>query len=141
MSHDPKAIRALAIAIIKNDQNQILVSPGYDKIKNEYFYRLLGGGVDFGEKSLDALKREFREELETELTNCCLLGITENIFSYDDQPGHEICFIYTADFADSRNYQKQEFAILDSDHEGTAIWLDNKEIGSSQVYPDVSAWL
>jgi len=141
MSHDPKAIRALALAIIKNDQNQILVSPGYDKVKNEHFFRLLGGGIDLGEYSLEALKREFKEELNADLTNCCLLGVLENIFTFDGLIGHEICSIYAADFADLKMYEQSEFKILDSKDAGAAIWLDAKEIKNSRIYPDISTWM
>jgi ADP-ribose pyrophosphatase YjhB (NUDIX family) len=141
MALNSEGIRAMALAIIKNEKNQILVSPGYDKIKNESFYRLLGGGVDFKEYSEDALKREFQEELNAELTNCKLLGVVENIFTYDGLTGHEICFIYSADFVDAKMYEQSEFKIIDSKDEGRVIWLDETEIKNSKIYPDVSAWL
>ena len=57
-----KEIRPVVIGIARND-NKILVSEGYDKVKNQIFYRCLGGGIEFLEKSQDALKREFKEEL------------------------------------------------------------------------------
>jgi 8-oxo-dGTP pyrophosphatase MutT (NUDIX family) len=120
-------MRGLAVVVIKNG-NKTLVSPGYDKIKDKSFYRLLGGGIDFGETSLAAIKREIKEELNVELENYKLLTITENIFTYNGDSGHEICFIYRADFKDKLNYEKKEFSILDSDHDGKVIWLDlNKE--------------
>ena len=40
-----------------------MVSEGYDKIKNQTFYRCLGGGIGFLETSQEALKREYKEEL------------------------------------------------------------------------------
>lgn len=141
MPLNSEAIRGMALAIIKNDQGHILVSPGHDKIKNENFYRLLGGGVDFGETSEAALKREFLEELNAELTNCKLLGVVENIFTYDGLTGHEICFIYSADFADLKMYEQLEFQIIDSEDEGKVIWLDLEKKGGDPIYPDISAWL
>ena len=141
MPLNSEAIRAMALGIIKNDKNQILVSPGYDKIKNEHFYRLLGGGVDFGETSEVALKREFMEELNIELTNCKLLDVVENIFTFDGLTGHEICFIYLADFVDKKMYEQSEFKIIDSEDEGRVIWLDLSQKGDDPIYPDVSAWL
>ena len=141
MGLNSEAIRGMALAIIKNDQGHILVSPGHDKIKNENFYRLLGGGIDFGETSEAALKREFREELDAELTNCKLLGVAENIFTYDGLTGHEICFIYSADFVDKKMYEQSEFKIIDSKDEGKVIWLDLNKKGSDPIYPDISTWL
>lgn len=141
MPYNSEAIRPLALAIIKNRKNQILVSPGYDKIKGETFYRLLGGGVDFGESSLQALNREFKEELNVELKNCRLLRVLENIFFYNGKPGHEVVFIYEADFVDASNYEIANFFILNSNEEGRAIWLDLNDIAGKIVYPDISAWL
>jgi ADP-ribose pyrophosphatase YjhB (NUDIX family) len=141
MGLNSEGIRAMALAIIKNDKGEVLVSPGLDKIKNEHFYRLLGGGVDFGETSEAALKREFQEELNAELTNCQLLGVVENIFTYDGLTGHEICFIYSADFVDAKMYEQSEFKIIDSQDEGKVIWLDLNKKGDDLIYPDVSAWL
>jgi len=41
----------------------------------------MGGGVDFGETSRDALQREFQEEIQAELTNIRHLGCLENLFT------------------------------------------------------------
>ena len=51
-----------------------------DTVKGSAFARPLGGGIDFGETSQDAIVREIREELGAELTDARLLGIVENIF-------------------------------------------------------------
>jgi len=120
-------IRALALVVIKKD-NKVLVCPGFDKIKNQDFFRLIGGGIDFGENSLNALKREIKEELDVELVNYKLVKVLENIFIYDGNNGHEICFVYEADFKDASNYEKQSFPILDSSNGMTAVWVElNKE--------------
>ncbi len=128
-------IRGLSIAIIKNN-GRILVSPGYDKVKNERFFRLIGGGIEFGESSLEALKREMKEELDAELINYKLVATLENIFTFNGEPGHEICFIYEADFKDPANYEIEEFMILDSQEEGRAIWLDITGAKDKNIFPD-----
>ncbi len=56
-------IRALVLGLIRKG-DRILVAEGYDSVKQEFFYRSLGGGVEFGETSLEALKREFQEEIQ-----------------------------------------------------------------------------
>ena len=62
-----KEIRPLALGIaVKN--NKLLVSEGFDNIKKETFYRCLGGGIEFLEKSEVALKREFLEEININIT-------------------------------------------------------------------------
>lgn len=128
-------IRPIVIAVIKN-KGRILVSPGYDKIKKLSFYRLLGGGIDFGESAIDALNREFKEELDAEIINCKLLNVRENIFIYNGDPYHEICFIYEADFTDPSLYEKEEFKILDSQEDGTVIWLDISDLKDKNIFPD-----
>jgi len=50
----------------------------------------MGGGVDFGETSRDALQREFQEEIQAELTNIRHLGCLENLCNFNGQQGHEI---------------------------------------------------
>ncbi len=66
-----KEIRPIVLGIARNG-NKILVSEGYDKIKDQKFYRCLGGGIEFLETSQEALKREYKEEL----------GIDVNIDNY-----------------------------------------------------------
>ena len=55
-------IRALVICIFQKDDS-ILVAEGYDPVKGENFYRPIGGGIEYGEKSTEALMREVREKL------------------------------------------------------------------------------
>ena len=49
-----KEIRPIVLGIVKRN-NKILVSKGYDKKKNQTFYRCLGGGIEFLETSEEAL--------------------------------------------------------------------------------------
>lgn len=131
----PSSIRPIAVVIIKKG-DLILASSGHDNIKNEDFYRLLGGGIEMGETSQEALKREIKEELDAELKNIKLLEVVENIFTFNGQPGHEICFVYQAEFSDQALYQKQIFNILDSQLGHTATWVPVDE--SSRIYPGVA---
>ena len=41
-------IRVLALGLIR-DSDRLFISQGYDSIKKETFYRVMGGGVDFVE--------------------------------------------------------------------------------------------
>ncbi|MCA9941424.1 MAG: NUDIX domain-containing protein, partial [Anaerolineales bacterium] len=58
-------IRPLVICLFRH-KNHILVMEGYDPVKQQTFYRPLGGGIEFGEHSAIALRRELREELGAE---------------------------------------------------------------------------
>jgi ADP-ribose pyrophosphatase YjhB (NUDIX family) len=128
-------IRPIAIAIIKN-KGRVLVSPGYDNVKNQDFYRLLGGGIDFGETAIDALRREFKEELDAEITNCRLITVSENIFNFNGEPYHEICFIYEADFKDPAMYLRDDLKILDSSDGDKVVWLDIESNKDKNIFPE-----
>jgi 8-oxo-dGTP pyrophosphatase MutT (NUDIX family) len=130
-------VRVTSFAIINNN-GKTLVSPGYDKVKDSHFYRLIGGGIEFGETSLEALKRELMEELGTELTDCKLLDVNENIFTYNGGNGHEVCFIYEASFTDKSNYKKISFPVIDAP-EWTAVWVDINKENINKIKPEVAA--
>ena len=71
-----KEIRPIVLGLAIKD-NKLLVSEGFDNIKNQTFYRCLGGGIEFLEKSTDALKREFQEEINIDIVIKDFLGISE----------------------------------------------------------------
>lgn len=134
MSTEYNKVRVTSFAVI-NHNGKTLVSPGYDRIKDSHFYRLIGGGVEFGETSLEALKRELMEELGAELIDCKLLDVTENIFTYNGGQGHEVCFIYEAGFVNQANYEKDNIQVLDAP-ECTAIWVDINEENIGKIKPE-----
>ncbi|MBS6252025.1 MAG: NUDIX domain-containing protein [Clostridium sp.] len=130
-----KEIRPIVLGIVKRD-DKILVSKGYDKIKNEIFYRSIGGGIEFLENSKDALKREFKEELNIDINVGDFLGISENIFTYNGRNAHELILFYNVDISDS-NY-KEKYHIIDDNCETDAMWINidkfiNKEL---KIYPE-----
>lgn len=125
------AIRPLALAIIKN-KNKILVCQGYDGYK---FYRLPGGGIEFGETGVETLKREIKEEFDADIENIKYLSTLENMFSYRGQKGHEICLVYLAELKGNRLLDKKEITVLD-DEENIAVWAEIKELKKAILYPD-----
>jgi 8-oxo-dGTP pyrophosphatase MutT (NUDIX family) len=75
-------------------EGHVLVSDGVDRTTGERFHRLLGGGIEFGEHSAQALRREFREELDVTLDAVDLLGVLEDVFTYEGATGHQIAHVY-----------------------------------------------
>jgi 8-oxo-dGTP pyrophosphatase MutT (NUDIX family) len=130
--HKPGQIRLLALGLIR-DGNRIFISEGYDPVKQETFYRAMGGGVDFGETSRDALKREFQEEIQAELTNIKYLGCLENLYTFNGTPGHEIIQLYECDFADPKFYQLERSVFVEGDRQKTALWIDIEQFKSGQL--------
>ncbi len=129
-----KEIRPVVLGIVKKD-NKILVSEGYDKTKNEIFYRSIGGGIEFLENSKDALKREFKEELNIDINVGEFLGISENIFTYNGKNAHELILFYNVDI---NNFDyKEKYHIVDDNCENDAMWIDidNFINGELKIYP------
>jgi 8-oxo-dGTP pyrophosphatase MutT (NUDIX family) len=133
-----KRIRPLAVCVFRNG-NRIMLEESYDPTKDEVFYRPPGGGIHFGETSADALCREMEEEIGVVPKNPTVLGVLENLFVFDGEPGHEIVFVYDAEMPDPALYEQEEFRGYESDGEPIrAFWQDLNEIGpdTPPIYPD-----
>jgi 8-oxo-dGTP pyrophosphatase MutT (NUDIX family) len=121
--HKEGEIRVIALALIRNG-DKIFVSEGYDPVKQETFYRAMGGGVDFGETSFEAVKREFQEEIQAELKNIRYIGCLENLFTFNGKPGHEIIQLYECDFVEPKYYQLQRQEFTEGERKKIAVWVD-----------------
>ena len=137
MSIPAGKVRAVAICICRH-RGRILVFEGVDRVKQETFYRPLGGTIEFGERSEDAVRREFREEIGADLEDVRYLGTLENIFTCDGKPGHEIVLVYDGRLVDETLYQQESFG---GDEMGTpfkALWvsLNPEERRGTPLYPD-----
>lgn len=117
--------------------NEVLVLEGYDAIKEEIFYRFPGGGVEFWEKSIEALKREFAEELKAEILYAEYLCKIENLFTFEGEKKHEILLIYEVQLSNDF-YEKDEFILVENGAIGKVFWIDKKVFlnGSKKIYPE-----
>jgi len=130
--HKPGEIRVLALGIIR-DGDRLFISEGYDPAKQRKFYRAMGGGVDFGETSRDALQREFQEEIQAELTNIKYLGCIENLFTFNGKQGHEILQVYQCDFVDPKFYQLEQIVFAEGERKKTALWVEIDRFKSGEL--------
>lgn len=111
----------------------------FDETKPITGFRPLGGGIEPGETSRQAIVREMREELETEITEPKLLGVLENIFTLMGDPGHEVVFVYEAEFVDTALYDRE---FLDAREESgdpfRAIWRSLADFRERRIglYPN-----
>ena len=129
-------VRAIAICVFRN-ADRILVAEGFDELKNQKFYRPLGGTIEFGEYSDETIRRELKEEIQAEVSDLRYLGTLENIFTFNGENGHELVFVYDGKLTDKALYEKE---FLQGDELGTsfkAIWVDLRGIGpdSPPLYP------
>jgi len=135
MSH----IRPIAICLFSHNDN-ILVSEEYDPSKGKTFYRPLGGGIEFGEHSIDAVRRELMEEIGAEVKELVYLGTLENIYVFNGIPGHEIVQVYDGALVDPGLYEQAVMSGYEAEVNlpMKVLWksLDEFGPGKSILYPD-----
>ncbi len=87
------SIRNISVGLPTKD-GHVLLPESFDQTRCLRFQRAVGGGIEFGETAVQALRREFREELDVALDEVRLLGVLENLFEYEGQPGHEYVHVF-----------------------------------------------
>jgi ADP-ribose pyrophosphatase YjhB (NUDIX family) len=131
-------IRPIAICVFRRDDGAILVAPGFDSVKQQRFYRPLGGEIEFGERAEAAVRREIREELGAEIEDLRLLSVNENIFTYLGADGHELVWTFEARLADPSLYERDVVIADEGGSKFEAHWvpLDLFVRGEAPLYPD-----
>jgi ADP-ribose pyrophosphatase YjhB (NUDIX family) len=116
---------------------RLLAIADFDPTKQRAFWVPVGGRVEFGETSTEAIVREVREELSMEITDLRFLGVLENIFEFDGDDGHEIVFVYDARFADSSAYDQPELNGMEGEKPFAAHWIDPSDPANGwPLYPE-----
>ncbi len=130
-------IRSTAIAVLLWREH--LLAAHYPNF-GESFYRPVGGGIEFGERAEDAVRREFLEELGREIEVVERLGVAENIFELDGERGHQVMFEFIARWPDGQ--EPADLApLLGSEENGELVdarWLPLERVfaGAYTLYPD-----
>ncbi len=129
-------VRVKAVCLFLHN-GRVLAIDSVDPTKQQRFWVPVGGRVEFGETSHDAIVREVREELGAEIADLHLLGVVENLFTFDGEPGHEIIFVYDARFADAGMYESAQIRGIEGSVEFTAHWIHPlSPEGERPIYPE-----
>ena len=104
---EPGRIRAKVVCAFL-DGGRILAYPIQDRLTGVELWRTYGGGMEFGETSVEALRREMREEIGCEIESPVLLGVLEGAFVWNGVAEHEICFVYDARLCDASLYARDD---------------------------------
>jgi ADP-ribose pyrophosphatase YjhB (NUDIX family) len=132
---DQNAQVVKAMAVIKRPRDGALLVSEHTDPAAVPFHRPLGGHVEYGEYALEAVHREFLEEIGQRLTGVRLLGVLENIFQWNGAAAHEVVFMFAADLADPAAYEITEQGILDdADGRSRVIWRE-PDATSPPLYP------
>lgn len=130
----PSDIRVVALGAVFRD-DELLVYESEDPQTGEPFYRLLGGGVEFGEHSREALVREFDEELGVVFAEPELVGTFERVFTFAGETGHEVWRVYEGDIVEAWPYERDSFTFVepDLDLEILARWVPVEQLSAAET--------
>lgn len=132
----PPRIRPLAICLFTRG-DRLLVVEGFDPGKQEYFFRPIGGGIEFGEWAAETIAREVMEELGAHVRDVRYLFTLENIFVFNHTPGHEIVLVYDGVFADETLYAREYLEGNEAKETFRAVWKTVSELrqDARPLYP------
>lgn len=135
---DRSHIRVKAFAVLRNAAGtHHLVMRWHDATKGEDFHRLLGGGVELGERSEAAVVREIAEELGATLLEPTLMGVLENIFEFAGERGHEVVFVYAGRLAEGDHVPPEGGTYADNGVPMRVEWRPLDDAGIDvPLYPD-----
>ncbi|MBY5839580.1 NUDIX domain-containing protein [Rhizobium leguminosarum] len=100
--------------------------------------RPLGGAIEFGESREEALHREFREELETDIRILGPWHLLENIYEHHGAIGHEYIFAADIELTDASLYERDEIRYSELDETAaTARWFGRDRLRDAGIdlYP------
>jgi ADP-ribose pyrophosphatase YjhB (NUDIX family) len=122
---------------IFHHNGKILASKDFDNVKEQYYYRVLGGSVEFQESYEEAIRREIIEEIGSEIDNLKLMQVLENIFVCLGKKGHEIVFLYAGELKDKKLHEQEIIPIVENTYTVNAEWvpIENVFNGDIPLYP------
>lgn len=102
--------------------------------KADPFWAAVGGRIEFGEFSKDAVVREVREEMGVDCTVVRLVWVVENMFAYAGIDWHGIEFYYECespglDPSLTRDPESAESDLI-------ARWFHRSELAGLTIYPE-----
>lgn len=125
------------IAIVIKKGNKILVQ----KDNRVGHYTLPGGRCMLGENSINAAKREFKEETGLDIDLKRKMGIIENFFvsNFNEKNYHEILIIHEFNFVDNNIYSQDIIQNIEEDKKEhlTYIWLSIENLRKANFKPEI----
>lgn len=110
------------------------------KIDDDTAYAIPGGHVNLGETNEEALIREFKEEINSDIKVNDLMWVGELFFPWGEKQCHQICIYYNISLNQNTNipfdgifYGKEE--LEEKSFELKFSWVNIKDVENIDLYP------
>ena len=113
--------------------NKILVEK-----KNDVKYLcLMGGRVHLNETSIEAIKREIKEETNYDTEYIKSVGLIENFYisKYTNKLCHEILIVHELKFRDKDAYLQEEIINMEDKNNAKFVWIDVDQLKKLDLKP------
>ena len=121
------------VAAVLRYNNKILIQKG----KKDNFFSLVGGRVRLGEKTIEALIREIKEEINLVVSEekCKLMRVCENFFEFDSKKFHEILFIYSVEINEQDEIEKEKEFVCFDKPTTKMLWINENDVEELEIRP------
>lgn len=119
-----------SVVIFNKDMSKILLF----QVNDKNFYMLIGGKINELETSIEAVKREIKEEINLNINNIEFVCLSEEFVNAKGFNNHQINVIYKGIYNDEIKYEK--FIGLEGDwchYE----WIDIDKLDNYEIYPNI----
>ena len=122
------------VSVIIRRGNQVLVHHDTD----ENIITLPGGRVQIGEQTKDAIVRELKEEIGSEIEILKDVSFLENFFDVPELKYHEILLTFEGKFKDESLYLKEKFEPMEDEKKGKLefCWKDINSLSNQNFVPN-----
>ena len=132
----PKDRDLIARAIVVQD-GAVLVNRSRNAKTGEEYFALPGGHIDPGESSVDALEREFEEELDARIAVYDLCFVSESIYAgrrAEETQRHELVLYFHGDLTSELKSNGKEIQSPEKDK--NFQWLPLENLPDSNLLPE-----
>ena len=94
-----------------------------------------GGRVEYGENAIDALKREFREELGEEVRVGRLVVVADILYELDGNRYQETCLYFLIEFAPESDVLRRQGPFVGNESGITFQWIPLDGVEEANLFP------
>lgn len=121
------------VSAIINNKNKILI---HHSIKENHI-TLPGGRIKEGENSIEALRREFKEEMGQEIEYVKPYSLIENFFTMNNKKYHEVLITHEVRFKNKDVYNLDKIETIEKGKKDKLefIWVDIDQLKKMNFIP------